>query len=343
MQIASVSHSLPSRCVSNADALEIISSNNRHLSEGDQHTLTNRVTEFWRGAGTRFRYWRAPGESPLDHVIACSRTALDKANVSPDDVDLVVYVGVGRGWLEPAMAVAIQKELQLSNATSFDILDACASWLRGLQLVHSLMMTGNCHVALVVNCEFNPLDYLRLRFDDISDLDRSLAGFTIGEAATATVLTASADDDFHFVFRTFSEYLDLCMLPLPNHADFLRNNGEESPAPLKFYAHSRQLVATTTRKIVEVFHADEKLRSESYDVVFGHGASERAADLLCRKLNVPFDRLIRTHACYGNTISASIPLAMSLGLASGQVQRDMKCLVVVGSAGITVGLASFTF
>ncbi|MDP9178246.1 MAG: hypothetical protein M3O61_11255 [Gemmatimonadota bacterium] len=329
--------------MSNAEVLEIISSSNRHLSEADQHTLADRVTEFWRGAGTRYRYWRAPGERPLDHVVACSRTALAQASVSPAEVDLVVYVGVGRGWLEPAMAVAIQKELQLSNATSFDVLDACASWLRGLQLVHSLMRSGTCRVALLVNCEFNPLDYLRLTFDEVSDVDRFLAGFTIGEAATATVLTASAVDDFHFVFRTFSEYVDLCMLPLPNHADFLRIDGQGSQAPLQFYAHSRQLVATTTRKIFEVFHADGKLRSESYDVVFGHGASERAADLLCRKLQVPFERLIRTHACYGNTISASIPLAMSLGLASGQVQRDMKCLVVIGSAGITVGLASFTF
>lgn len=343
MQIASVNHSLPSRCVSNAEALEIISSSNRHLSEADQHTLASRVTEFWRGSGTRYRYWRASGESPLDHVVACSHAALDQASVSRGDVDLVVYVGVGRGWLEPAMAVAIQEELQLSNATSFDVLDACASWLRGLQLVHSLMRSGACRVALLVNAEFNPPDYLQLKFDDVSDADRFLAGFTIGEAATATVLTASADDDFHFVFKTFSEYVHLCMLPLPNSADFLRIEERACPPSLKFYAHSRQLVATTTRKIVEVFHADAKLRSESYDVVFGHGASERAADLLCRKLHVPPERLIRTHACYGNTISASIPLAMSLGLASGRVQRGMKCLVVIGSAGITVGLASFTF
>ena len=79
--------------------------------------------------------------------------ALDAAKLAPSDVDFLVYGGVGRAFIEPAMVNVIQAKLGLANATGFDIVDGCASWLRGLQIAHALFATGTYRRGLIVNCE----------------------------------------------------------------------------------------------------------------------------------------------------------------------------------------------
>jgi 3-oxoacyl-[acyl-carrier-protein] synthase III len=65
-------------------------------------------------------------------------------------------------------------------------------------------------------------------------------------------------------------------------------------------------------------------------------------DLIARRIGVE-DILFPTHREYGNTVSASVPLAMSLALRANRLERGHRVLIVVGSAGISVGFCSFTF
>ena len=167
---------------------------------------------------------------------------------------------------------------------------------------------------------------------------------TIGEAATATIVTDERpDDDFYFTFKNFGEHFDLCMIPLNNVADFLPFPSERNLVPMKFFALSGKLIAITVDKIVQIFEADPKLRNERHVICFGHAASERAIKMIGERLGLPLDMYVQTHSRFGNTVSASVPLGISVALSGGRLRRGDKTLIIVGSAGIAVGIASFTY
>jgi 3-oxoacyl-[acyl-carrier-protein] synthase III len=344
VRILTVQHVVPTRKVTNEFVLETLRERNAGLDSETFAALERRIGQFLASAGTEVRYISDDSEKPINFVLEAGRKALAQANVRPDEVDFLIYAGVGRGWLEPATANVVQHELQLVNATCFDLLDACASWLRALQVAHSYIKAGVYRCGMVVNCECGFRELANLDLATADALEQQWAAFTIGEAATATVVTADEpNDDFYFTFKNFGEHFDLCMIPLDNATDFLPSHSNGRYTPMKFFGLSRKLITTTIKKIVEVYEADPNLRESRYDICFGHAASERASEAIGCRLGLPRESYFQTHPLYGNTVSASIPLGMSLALTEGRLRRGHKTLIVVGSAGIVVAIASFTF
>ena len=124
MRIAAVEHTLPSRIVTNERIIRQVREHNRErLPASELARIEDTIDAFLTAAGTEIRYQLGDDESAIDLVLKASRRVLAATNVSRDDVDLIIYTGVGRGWIEPAMASAVQAELELRNATGFDILD----------------------------------------------------------------------------------------------------------------------------------------------------------------------------------------------------------------------------
>jgi len=140
MRILSVHHSVPDTRITNDVVLGAIRARNEHrLDEQEMAAVEQRIGAQLALAGTDVRYIAPDGENVLDHVLAASRRALEDGGVRPEEVDFVIYTGIGRGWLEPASANVVQHALGLTNATGFDLLDACASWVRALQVAHSFV------------------------------------------------------------------------------------------------------------------------------------------------------------------------------------------------------------
>lgn len=346
MKILAVKHAVPHRRVTNNCCREAIAASlNGQFTDGDRVELDDRLQRFFEACGTETRYIRESGERALDFVLRASRDALDESGLDTGDIDFLIYCGVGRGWIEPAMANVVQSELKLAGATCFDILDACASWLRALQVSHSFLKSGVYRRGMIVNCECSLENYLHMDFQDHDDFDRRLASFTIGEAATATIVTNEVpEDDFYFSFKTFGQHFDLCMIPLGS-ADSYLPDAYNLPysSSMKFFAESKQLVSTTVKKVVQHFRMDERLNPEDYDIVFTHAASEKASQLALKQLGIPTERFFGTHPQYGNTVSASVPLAMSLAEEQDRLHRGDRVLVLMGSAGISVGFSTFTY
>jgi 3-oxoacyl-[acyl-carrier-protein] synthase III len=345
MKILSVSHAVPSLLISNEFVIDAVREANRERFSVDElKTLERRLTHFFEAAGTRVRYRLAPGESAIGLVVEAGRRTLQAAAVEPAQVDLLLYAGVSRGWIEPAMANVVQHELGLENATCFDVVDACASWLRALQIAHAYLKAGVYRSAMIVNCECAFPTYCDWRLDRVEDLEHRAAEWTTGEAATATVVSADVpQDDYHFVFRNDGSRAGLCMYPLPQAAQFSSTPLDPRMAPLRFFALSTELLATVSERIVATFSADPLLAASEFDIGFGHEASTRMSRLIAKRLGLPYERYVSTHEQYGNTVSASVPLGMSIALADGRLRRGHRVVVLVGASGITVGLASFTF
>ncbi|HTK32069.1 MAG TPA: ketoacyl-ACP synthase III [Candidatus Saccharimonadaceae bacterium] len=339
MRIRSVAHALPSRVVTNDDLIaRILCETNGSIGGERRPAFETALRGYFERTGAVTRHHRADGERALDFGILAGRRALERAGLDPGDVDLLIYVGVGRGFLEPATANVFQSALGLTSATCFDILDACASWVRALDVARHMIHGGGARRVLLLNCEFNFEEYIRWDFQSADDLEHLGAGFTVGEAATAAVLEAGDEpDEFYRVFRTRGELHGLCQIPLPNAAQYLPEAGANGHRPLSFFAHATDLNNAAIADLEQLYWSDPCISRMPHDVIVGHSTSVPAARSVVKRLKLDTGRLVETFTRHGNTVSASLPLALSLAVDSGRLERGHRVLMVMASAGVTTG------
>ena len=345
MRLVTVQHAVPSRPITNDWVRDALREHNRARFSADELALIDRrVGHLFEAAGTRVRSRLNAGERAIDFALRAGRRALESADLSPKDVDFLIWAGVGRGWTEPSMASVVQWQLGLANATCFDVVDACASWLRALQIAHTFIRSGTYRRGMIVNCECGFVMYDDWILQRLEDLDHRAAAWTIGEAATATIVDdQNPDDDFYFVFRNYGEDFALCVFPIPTFEDFWVGAPDPRYVPMRLFVLSSELLSATARRLIEVFTLDPRLREGAYDVGFGHEASVKVNRIIAGKLGLTYDRYVSTHADFGNTVSATVPLGMSVALRDGRLERGNRALVMVGASGVTVGVAAFTF
>jgi 3-oxoacyl-[acyl-carrier-protein] synthase III len=343
MRIAAVTHAVPSAVITNRDLVDVMLARSPALSPAQQHVAATLLEERLASCGAVRRFHRREGERAIDFTIAAARAALSNSGLAPDNIDLLVFVGVGRGFIEPATAGILQSALGLTRATCFDVLDACASWLRGVEIAHMYMRAGRVRHAMVVNCEFNFREYVRLDFESPEALDRDWAGFTIGEAATATIISADDDAAFYSRFATSGDYSDLCSIPLPHAQQFVTPDYRDGHHALRFRSDAKRLHFHGIQLLATHFMADEQARRFPYDIIFGHSVGVPASHAVADRLELDVRRHFEIFPECGNTVSASLPLAMSLALDAGRLQRGDRVLLLVASAGITTGYATLTF
>ena len=152
MKIESIAYALPSKRVSNDEIIqEVLSKNSDHLENRERTLIESMIRRFFKMSGTVTRFHRQNGEKAIDFALKAGREAIRKAGVNPQDIDLLIYAGVGRGWVEPATANLFQSELNLSSATCFDVLDACASWIRSLAIARSFLAQKVYKLIMIIN------------------------------------------------------------------------------------------------------------------------------------------------------------------------------------------------
>ena len=254
MKILNISYALPSKKVCNEDLIrEVIERNQNELTPEAQVDLEAMFRRFFKMSGSKFRFHRAAGEKALTLAVTAGKKALSKAGVKPEDVDLLIYAGVTRGWVEPATANLFQSELGLKSATCFDVLDACASWIRAMAVARSFLAQRIYKMVMIVNCECGFREYANFDIPKAEDLEHSFSGFTIGEAATATLLTVDDEDDSIFSFKTWGNKHGLCKIPLPNASEFSSDGDTDNLKPLAFFTSPGELLSFTIRKLVGHF------------------------------------------------------------------------------------------
>jgi 3-oxoacyl-[acyl-carrier-protein] synthase III len=345
MKIVHVAHALPSRKVTNQDLIaEMVQRNRTRFSNKQLDELQQRMQLSFRISGTEVRYHRAEGEKAFSVGMKAGRLALERTGISPAEVDLLIYAGVGRGWLEPAMANIFQAELGLTRATCFDVLDACASWIRSLQLAKALIAAGVYRTVMILNCELNFREYANFDIERMEDLEYAFSAFTIGEAATATLLTADSEpDDFVLSFRTSGDKWNLCHIPLPNANDFVSVSVTDKCKPMSFYTSPRELLAVATSMLGTHFQETPALRDRTYDLFLGHEVSSPTTRMVTKLLNIDPKIVFSTHSRFGNTVSASLPLNISVAEEEGRLKRGMQVLLTMGSAGVTSAFCAFRY
>ena len=345
MIIKGIAASLPSRIVTNDHMIEMIREQSTEY-QGDLEKMLMVTRALLEKSGLQERRWCDRYELPIDHVAKATRAALADSYLQNSHIELLIYVGVGRGFLEPGNSHMIANALGFHKAQCFDIVDACMSWVRALQLVDSLFKNGGYRNALIVNAEFNaqsggPLYPHNLNLHHREQLEYRFSSFTIGEAATATLLIPSEPDNFEFHFSTRPDLSDLCTIPLPDYEGFCNPTDKiGKDGAMQFTSYGLDLHNHAFKEAIDVF---EKMPpKDSIDSVFVHASSKKEWERFGVHIGLA-DKIHHVYPRTGNVVSASIPVAMADAIRRRDLDRDNHVIFWVGSAGMSFSATRFKY
>jgi 3-oxoacyl-[acyl-carrier-protein] synthase III len=309
-------------------------------------TYQRMVQSLFKAAGSETRYLRdyRKGEKAGQFIIGAIEDALAKADVAADKVDLLLYCGVGRGFLEPANAYFYAKKMGM-KCSCFDIVDACMSWIRALEVSYEFFKSGRYKRILIVNGEFNSHHGIpdNFKIKDLRQLEYTFPSYTVGEAASATLLSPS-DQKWEFAFKSLPELADLCTIPLAQYDNFVEPTNRMGRNGLyNFVAYGREMF-DAARLYLAPLVKDMVGDLDKPDIYFPHAASDAAYISASKNMNLPLDKMFtNVFPAYGNVVSASIPLGMHMAIAEGRLSRGNKVVFCPASAGMVYSAVQLTF
>jgi acyl-CoA:acyl-CoA alkyltransferase len=339
--IKSIALRTPSLCVTNEGVLDRIRDANPGVPRATIERYCGIIGQLLGRTGVETRYIRdkAKGERGFDLTIDAAREAIVSAGIAAADITLIIFCGVGRGFLEPANAIFVAKALGI-KCDAFDVGDACMSWVRSLQLAHSILKAGTHANVLIVNAEFTVHEHgipdaLKVSTDEA--LKYTFPALTIGEATTATVVSAS-DRTWAFRFRSLPELASLCTLPLPGYQDFCDADASIGlNGPLRLVSFGSDLSKAATREMLQFINQTYQ-HPGLIDLWLPHTTSESSVLSIARQLGVGEKVYTKVFRQFGNLISASIPAAMTLAERDGVLRRGHTIVMCPATAGMVFGL-----
>jgi 3-oxoacyl-[acyl-carrier-protein] synthase III len=345
LKILTTAFSMPKRIVSNDEVIDIIRKRSADGYGGNLEHDLKMIRRFLVGSGLEERRWCADGEQPRDHIVAAIEAALDESQIAKDEIDLVIYVGIGKGFAEPGNSHIIAGSLGMHNAQCFDITDACMSWMRALHIVDTFFKAGIYKNALVINGEFLVTgnnyvypDNYSLKYKD--EIEYSLPSYTFGEAATATVLLPDNQGNFEFHFSARTDLYDLCTIPMDcywRYCDVTNRIGKRSRALTSFGSELHQSSQPEVRTILKTLS-----KIDDIDLIFVHASSKKEWAIAATAMGVE-SKVHHIYPWTGNLVSASVPVAMRDALDKGILDRGKTVCFWVGSAGMSFGAAKFVY
>ena len=280
--------------------------------------------------GIHERHIAAPNETNCSMSATAARTAMERAGVHAGELDVIIVGTASPDRLLPATAVDLQAELGATRAAAFDVAAACSSWLYGLIVAEGLMTNGSAETVLVVGTE---------KLSAITDWkDRSTA-VLFGDGAGAAILKRSKQHKgiLSTYFRSDGTLAELLYRPsggatcpfdekvLTDRTQFIKMEGRE------VFKHAVRSMSDAADRALD----GAKLTGSEIDLLIPHQANVRIIEATAKHAGVPMEKVFVNVDRYGNTSSASIPIALDEALTTGRIGEGATVLLVAFGAGFT--------
>jgi len=346
-RIAGVGVYIPERKVTNDDVLKLLEAHSvAYLSERDFEKLMNKARQQLEKSGNQVRYWCAPEQYCTDIARTAAERALADAGMAAADLDLILFTGMSKAFVEPATAHVLRHEIGALDANVLDTQDACTSFMKSLELADSLIQCGRYENVLVVAGE-RTFDWADFTCKTVYELDWKFGSMTIGDAAGAVVLRATREPAYarnpkhmRFFYRIEDGTYATCHIGL-NH-----RIGER----YRLHSHSSRLIRTGLRAIMSLvleLLREEEFRGLVYDNLFIHDIGKMIDELVLptlRKSDVCIPDTYRSYFPeYGNVASVSLPLGLWLARKDGRLRQGNACVYICPAAGVQAGVMLFVF
>jgi len=271
-------------------------------------------------------------ETTTDLAIQASLKAVEMAGIRPNDLDMIVVGTVTQDRLFPSTACMVQKALHAENAVSFDISAGCAGFLYSLDTVNKAIRCGSCKNALIVGVE---------RPSTVLDWSERGTCVLMGDGAGAVVLTASEKQDvvFSSQLKSNGNFGDL-LYSSHGNSYLPKDIKDIDLKPFQIKMEGAQLFKQATRclsSIAKDVLQRNSLSIEDIALLIPHQANIRIIKTVAKNLNIPMDKVYANIDKYGNTSSASIPIAIDEANRRGLLKKDTYILFASFGSGLTWG------
>ncbi|MFC6286777.1 beta-ketoacyl-ACP synthase III [Nocardioides sp. GCM10027113] len=306
----------PSRLVPNAEVVEAIDSSDEWIQQR---------------SGIKTRRWAAPDESIQMMSVAASRDAIERAGISPEQIDCVIVATVSHMLQTPAVATAIAHELGTNQAAAFDISAACAGFCHGIAMASDMVRAGSAGHALVIGVE---------RLSDITDLyDRGTA-FIFADGAGAAVVGPSdtpgvgpvvwgSDGEQFDLIRQKEDWRDVVGTPAVPGSGVMPHLVMQGNPVFRWASFAMAKIGQQALDLAGV-------TVDELDLFIPHQANMRIIDAMARSMKLPERvRIARDIADQGNTSAASIPLALDRMVEEGDARSGDLALLIAFGAGLS--------
>jgi len=278
------------------------------------------VSDEWivRRTGIRERRVAEPTERLSTHATRAGAAALERADLSPEQVDLVLVATTTPDELMPNAAPLVAHELGAMRAGAFDIGAACTGFLSALAVGTGQIEAGRAECVLVIGADFMS----RI----LDPEDRSTAA-VFADGAGAIVLRATGDASRIGPIVLGSDGAGAGHIKVPREDGVIRMRGHET---------FREAVARLTLSTVQAVRA-AGARLDDIDLFVYHQANGRILSAVGERLSLPADRVVDCISRYGNTSAATLPLALAYVESAGRLKAGHRVLLGAFGAGFTWG------
>ena len=265
-------------------------------------------------------------------AIEAAKKALDAAGVKPEDLDFILVATVCPDMLFPATACLVQSALGAKRAAAFDISAGCTGFIYGLELSRSLINADPARKILLIGAE---------ELTKLLDWTDRTTCVLFGDGAGAVVL-ASVDEDRGII----SSYLGADgtlgnLLYMPGGGSLNPTSHKTVDEKMHFvkmagnqvYKHAVRTMINCATKVLKM----AEITQDRVEILIVHQANNRIIEAVARRLRLPMEKVFVNIEKYGNTSSASIPIALDEAVRTGRITAGGIVLLVSFGAGFTWG------
>jgi 3-oxoacyl-[acyl-carrier-protein] synthase III len=285
--------------------------------------------------GIKERRIAGEGETTCSMAATAAKAAMEKAGVSAGELDAIVLSTATTDRLLPSTAVDLQAVLGASRAAAFDISAACTGFIYSSTIAEGLIATGVAETVLVVGAE---------KMSGIVDWKDRSTVVLFGDGAGAAILRKKKNSALDrgilsTYMRSDGTLADLLYRPaggtsIPFSDAVLADRSHYvSMAGREVFKHAVRSMADACDRALD----GAKLTGADIDLLIPHQANMRIIEATAKHANVSMDKVYVNVDRFGNTSSASVPIALDEAIETGRIKEGMNVMLVAFGAGFTWG------
>jgi 3-oxoacyl-[acyl-carrier-protein] synthase-3 len=320
-KIAGIGHFLPENAVTNKSLESVMETTDEWIQER---------------TGIKERRWVVSGDGNTTSSMGtkAARKAIKNANLTPDDIDFIVFATLSPDYYFPGPGVMVQKDLGIKEIGALDVRNQCSGFIYSLSVADQFIKTGMYENILVIGSELHS-----------GGLDKSTRGRGVsvifGDGAGAVVLQRSENMEAGILStHLHAEGLHAEELALigPSTGRWVPEIIEANdPRDTSYYPHMngnfvfKHAVVRFSEVIMEALSAND-LKTDDIGILIPHQANLRISQFIQKQMDLNDSQVFNNIMHYGNTTAASIPIALSEAWQEGLITEDkIVCLAAFGS------------
>ncbi len=266
-----------------------------------------------------------------DIATKAAENAIKDAGLTSDQIDLIILATVTPDYFTPSCSCVVQKNLGANRAAAFDVNAACSGFVTGLTIAKQFVENGRCEHVLVIGAD---------ALSKATDYKDRGTCILFGDAAGAVVISksdkkgiiseeigAKGEDGDKLTLLAFRHDMDEVEKRVSHNPHTIWMAGAEV---MKFAVKAMESAA---RNVAEKAGLD----ISEVDLIIPHQANKRIIDGAAKRMGIDLSKVFVNLEEYGNTSSASIPVALAEAVATGRAKKGDKIILVGFGGGLTWG------